>query len=465
MSGRKHSFNLVSSQFTILPSDKVQLNSQDEMIKTPKMKYHGKLQIRYALLDGKEANYSAMAVYYRNYLVNKYGLKKLEGAGSDTPLYVELAGAIPKQKNIAGFPYEAMVPLSSIAKTNLLLDRLDDVGIRNVHLNYKGWFNGGIRHQFPTKVKIDTVLGSKREWTDLGKRLLRSGGALYPDAAFLEAYGGEFHPSSDAIQQISRKYAKKFPFNPATYERQSNAYSYYLLSVNRLNAAVDKFLAAYEEFNPGSISLRDLGDQLHSDFRQREELTRQDAERIVAKQVGRIAGKSPNMMFNGGNAYVLPYASHVLNVPLESNWFQLADESIPFYQMVFHGYFEYAGNPYNMAYDQNLRTQVLKSLETGSNVYYSWILEHPSVLNKTQYNDLYANYYEQWFDEAVQAYDEVNAVLKRVRGQMIVSHEKLAEGVYRTIYENGVAVTVNYGERQASVNGLTIEPEHYVVEG
>jgi len=465
VSGRKHSFNLVNSQFTILPSDTVQLNSQDEMIKTPKLKYQGKLQIRYRFLNGKEAEYSAMATYYRNYLVNKYNLKKLEGGGSDTPLYVELAGAIPKRQNFAGFPYEAMVPLSSFAQTNLLLDQLNEAGIGNVHLKYEGWFNGGIRHRFPTKVKLDTALGTKREWAELGERLRHSGGELYPDVALLEAYNGNFRPSANAVQQISRKYAKMFTFNPATYMRQDDANSYYLLSPNRLDATVGKFLASYEKFNPGSVSLRDLGNQLHSDFRSKQEVTRQDAERIIAGQIGRIAEQAPNMMFNGGNAYVLPYASHVLNAPMESNRFQLADESIPFYQMVFHGYIEYAGAPYNTAFDQNLRTQILRSLETGSNVYYSWILQHPSVLKKTQFNYLYANFYEQWFDEAVQAYDEVNAVLKRVKGQTIVLHEKLGEGVYRTQYENGISVTVNYGDRQASVGGVTIEPEHYVVEG
>jgi len=465
ISGRKHSFNLVSSQFVILPSDTVQLNSQDKMIKTPKRKYEGKLQVRYAFLDDSAANYTGMAAYYRNYFVNKFGLKKQDGTIADTPFYVELAGVIPKQQNFAGFPYEGMVPLSSIAQTNLLLDRLHEAGIRNVHLNYKGWFNGGIRHRFPTKVKFENAIGSKQEWNDLGNRLVNSGGALYPDVAFLEAYSGDFQPSSDAIQQISRKYAKMFPFNPATYERQSDAYSYYLLSPNRLVATVGKFLTSYAVYNPGSISLRDLGDQLHSDFKPGRELTRQDAERMIASQLRRIANQAPNMMLSGGNAYALPYASHVLNVPLESNRFQMADESIPFFQMVFHGYIEYAGNPYNTAFDQNLRTQVLRSVETGANVYYNWILEHPSVLNKTQYNDLYANYFEQWFGEAVQAYDEVNSVLKRVRGQTIVSHEKLAEDVFRTVYENGVTVTVNYGERLAAVDGLTIEPEHYVVEG
>ncbi|MFD0714247.1 DUF5696 domain-containing protein [Paenibacillus sp. GCM10027626] len=465
VSGRKHSFNVVGSQFTILPSDKVELNSQDEMIKTPERKYEGNLQIRYMFLGSGEANYSAMAACYRDYLVQKHGMKKLAATGSDTPFYLELAGAIPKKENFAGIPYEAMVPLSSFTQADRLLDRLDGGGIQNVHLNFKGWFNGGIRHGFPTKVKLDKSLGSKQEWTALGERLLRSGGGLYPDAAFIEVYGGGFSPSRDAIQHISRKFAKMYPFNPATYERQSGSYSYYLLSVNRLETAVSKFLKGYEAFNPGAISLRDLGDGLHSDFRPKRELTRQEAERIVVETVRRIGEQAPNLMVSGGNAYVLPYASHVLNVPLESNRFQLADESIPFYQMVIHGYVEYASKPYNLAFDQNVRHNILQSLETGSNVYYSWILEHPSILKNTPFNDLYADYYEQWFGEAAEAYREVNAALKRVRGQAIISHEKLEEGVYKTIYENGIAILVNYSEQQVSVGGVKIDAEQYVVEG
>ncbi|MEV5025383.1 DUF5696 domain-containing protein [Paenibacillus sp. LPE1-1-1.1] len=466
ISGRLHEFNTVAAQFLILPKDEVRLSNNEIMHKTPKQTYKGKLQIRYSLLSGEQADYSGMAASYRAYLEKAYGLTKLKTEG-DTPFYLELTGNIPKKKNLLGFPYEALVSLTDLKEAEKLVDQLHANQIQNVRLRYKGWFNEGLNHTIASGIEMDRVIGSKDEWNRLAEKLRKSGGGFYPDAAFLHVYSnsGKFSPSKDSAQYISRRYAKIYEFDRAAYFKHNELLSHYLLTPRRLASTVNGFLSDFKKLNPGSISLRDLGSELYSDFRRNAEVTREDAKRIVTSQLQAISSQSPDMLVNGGNAYALPYASHILNLPQTSNEYQLAGESVPFIQMVLHGYIEYAGKAYNIADDQQVQTNVLRSLETGSNVYFNWFYEDPSVLKETRFSYLYSNHYEQWFEEAVQAYGEVNEVLKQVRGQSIMKHEKLAERVYKTVYENGLTVFVNYGGAAASVDGVTIEANDYLVKG
>ncbi|MCQ6559009.1 DUF5696 domain-containing protein [Paenibacillus mendelii] len=465
IAGRQHEFNTVSSQFIILPKDEVRLSNNEIMYKTPKNTYRGKLQIRYAFMNGEQANYSGMAAAYRSYLENTTDMVKMK-EGGDTPFYLELTGSIPKKKNMLGFPYEALVGLTNLEQATDLVNQLNAKQIANIRLNYKGWFNNGLNHDFPSDIDMEGIIGTKKEWKQLSEKLTQSGGGFYPDVAFLQVYqdSSGFSPTADAAQYISRRYAKIYEFDRAAYFRSDNL-QYYLLSPNKLKAEINGFMSDYKNLNPGSISLRDLGSDLYSDFRRKGEVTREDAKQIVTQQVQRIHEEVPDIMVAGGNAYTLPYASHVVRVPEKSNEYQLAGESVPFNQMVLHGYVDYAGSPYNLSDDQNVRVNMLRSLETGSNVYFSWIYEDPAVLKETSYSYLFSTHYERWLDDAVQAYEEVNGVLKNVRGQTIARHDKLSDRVFKTTYENGLSITVNYGGQDVQVGGNTIKALDYIVEG
>lgn len=463
--GRLFPYTTVSAQFVILPRDSVQLSRNEEMIKTPREMYQGNLQVRYAFLHGDDADYSGMASLYRSYLVQRYGLQKLE-TGGDTPFYLELVGGIRKDQSLLGFPYEALVPLTTAAQAVQLIDQLNERQVANIHINLRGWFNGGLLHSSPVRIRLEAGLGSLGEWQQIHSRLQRDGGALYPDAAFMNVYSSSgYSASKQAARFMSQKYAKIYPYNLATYRKDHHLPPYTLQSPGGLSDAVERFLEAYEKLELDRVSLRDLGSDLYSDFRRHSEVTREEAKHIVTDQVRRVQEQTESVMVNGGNIYLLPYVRHILNAPQQSNHFQLAYESVPFYQMVLHGYIDYAGKPFNLADDQNLRSNVLQAIERGSSVYYSLIYEKPSVLQDTIHNDLNSHYYEHWLDEAEAAYHEINTVLKTVRGQQMLRHHKRAEHVYQVDYENGQSVIVNYGGSDALIDGITVKAGHYSVAG
>lgn len=71
-----------------------------------------------------------------------------------------------------------------------------------------------------------------------------------------------------------------------------------------------------------------------------------------------LAGKRKNLAVGGGNAYVLPYATRLYDIPDKDSGYYQNSAAVPFYQMVVHGCVDYsslAGNlSYNDAY-QKLR--------------------------------------------------------------------------------------------------------------
>ena len=86
-------------------------------------------------------------------------------------------------------------------------------------------------------------------------------------------------------------------------------------------------------------------------------------------------------------------------------------------------------------------------------------------LKDTEHNHLYAVHYAQWIDLAKEMYHEINGALNKVRGQPIIDHARLAEGVYKTTYGNGFYVIVNYNPSAVTVDGHTIEAESFTTGG
>ena len=80
-------------------------------------------EVRYAFLNGEDADYSGMAGYYRNELESRGLLRKLQPDG-DIPFYLELVGAVNKRASFLGVPYDTLQGLTTFDQAIGLLERL-----------------------------------------------------------------------------------------------------------------------------------------------------------------------------------------------------------------------------------------------------------------------------------------------------------------------------------------------------
>ncbi|MBS4178993.1 DUF5696 domain-containing protein [Lederbergia citrea] len=468
VSGRLNSYNAIYSSYVVKSSGEITLAGGNRSSTTSifqKGEFKENITLRYAFLDGDKANYAGMASYYQNYLIDKHQLEPLT-AEDDIPFYLELTGSIWKRKTILGIPYKSLVPLTTFAEGEKIVKELTEANINNLKVRYIGWFNEGVNHKVPTKVQVDSKIGGKKGLESFSEFLSENGTDFYPDVAFSNVYRNTigFSPSKDASRYITKKVAEVYPTNRATYRQDiANRTPYYLLSPAKLPSYVDGFIKDYEQFNIKGLSLRDLGESIHADYKEKKVINREQSKKIVEEQMSKINEQYSDLLVIGGNAPVLPYAKSILDAPLSSSGFNITDQSVPFYQMVIHGYIDYAGSPVNLSTDQNIKKQILRSLETGSNVYFSWFYEDPSLIKDSEFNHLLSANYQLWLDESIQMYNEVNDVLKVVRDKPISSHEELGKGVFKTTYGHDYSIIVNYNEQAAAIDGLTIEAESYMI--
>lgn len=470
VSGRLNSFNFVYPSFYYRNKDDVTLSAgvqqrslprfQEEPMKTDYV-------VRYAFLNGNDASYEGMAGYYQQYLANRQLLTQApDDTNEDIPFYLQLVGSINKQKHALGVPYRALVPLTALDEAKVIVSELQERNIGNIRLKYTGWFNGGVEHSVPSKISVDDAIGGRRALSEFMAYSSEAGVSFFPDISLLSfSNTSGFSTSGDAARRLTGAPAALYPIDQAINRRDRTRTPSYLLSPRKAGDVADSMLDDLQRLQVGSISLRDLADYLNSDYRRGRHLDRTESETLSIQALRSLHEEGLRMMADGGNAYALPYVTDITNAPISNSHFKLEDESIPFYQMVVRGYIDYTGAPYNLSTYTNPRQYLLKCLEYGSHIYFTWTYEQNSAVKDTEYDYLYAVHYREWIDLAWQMYDELNEVLGHVKGQRIVSHEKMDDGVFKTEYENGFYVIVNYNASSVTVDGVTIEAESFATGG
>jgi hypothetical protein len=477
ISGKVNSYNTVGARFTTMPFGTTFLEGQDQIPGSARGRvftvnvYQSRLPesdivIRYAFLDGQESDYVGMAKAYREYLVDRTGLEQLP-VSEHLPFFVDLVGAISKRKTVLGIIREVSVPLTTMDNVSEIASRLVQSGVSDLRLRYRGWLSGGVRHTYPDKVVVETSLGNERRLRDLAASLTDAGVSFYPEVSFLHVYTdgrlGSFNVKRDAARFANRKPAQAYDYDLASGGLDASS-GRYLLSPSRLGSLADSFLSSYLVYGIDGLSLTYAGEQVNGDYREdpKELIDRPQAQEVLAGLLSSMRHeKGLDLIVNGGNAYSLPYVSAVLNAPLTSSHHLLEDESIPFFAIALHGLVNYAGGPANLSEDY--RDVVLRTVETGAAPYFMWIYSGNSAVRETSFDWLLSVHYMDWFASAVDFYAKADALLGDVTHQFIVGHERLADGVYQTVYEGGKSVIVNYRDTEVSVGDVTIAAKDYKV--
>ncbi|WP_419872483.1 DUF5696 domain-containing protein [Candidatus Pristimantibacillus sp. PTI5] len=468
ISGRLNVYNTVSSSFKLRNLEEVTLTNgwrSSTVKKFQAAPFQGDISVRYGFLGAKDASYSGMAAHYRDYLIKQAGLTRLTDEES-VPFYAEFIGGIPKKKFFLGIPYNAYEPLTTFDQAESVLDQMMDLGIGNIKLRYTGWFNGGIVHDVAKSITVDKKLGGSKGLKELKAYADANRISLFPDAAFLEAApNADGFKKSQASRFITGKLAHIYPYSAADFREDDEQEPGYVLSPKSLPKTVDGFMADYEKLQLTGVSLRDLGSKLNSDFNRANVIDREEAKVIVNEQLQQLSGSVKEILVEGGNAYAAAYARHIVDAPMTSSGFIITDETVPFFQTVFHGYVNYAGMAWNMADDQDSAYNFLKALETGSAMHYTWFHANSSAIKMTEFDHLYSADYRLWINEASQKYRELNDVLHDVQTQTIADHRMLADGVYQTTFEKGKTIIVNYNDTASNVDGILVGAKDYWVGG
>ncbi len=414
--------------------------------------------IRFVLLDSSRADYASMADYYRNYLLENDAIN--QKACDDTPIYLNYLCSIKKDATFIGIPYEKTIVLSTIAEIRESLEKLNDAGVGPLHVRLFGYGEKGLSHGVYNEFGIDGEVGSKNELKELMSWLEEIGGKLYLDADFQFVYtdgkGDDFSPKNDGSHYLNRSLVQNGNHDIVTRSYDGVALNRFLVSPTRYGDYSSAFIASLEK-KLGTItglSYSSSGQYLGGDYTSKKDLDRTMSLYLLTEALKAVPQEA-EVIFENGNAYVLPYADAVLNVPTVSSRFDLEKGDIPLYQMVIHGLLPYTGSPQNLAV--NPVENYLRTVEYGGALSYTMITGKNDLLVDTDYESkLYSLSDDTLLKTIIEQYGAATEALSAVSDAKMVRNEEVASQIFKTTYDNGHGVIVNYGDKDQTVDGVLV---------
>ena len=420
-------------------------------------------KIKFVLLESGRAEFTDMAEYYRNYLLENKGIS--ERKTENTPLYLDYLCMILKPASVMGVSYNKKTVLSTVSEITETVKKLIESGVNGIAVRLRGYGAGGLTNKAYNRFEIDPKVGSVKEFEALSEILRKNGGELYLDADFQFVYSGGngFSKKNSAAHYLNRAVVYNGGYDIVTGRRNSLMLPCYFVSPTAYSEYSLGFLrSAEKKFSKGkqpSVSFGSAGRYLGSDYATKNDMDRAESLYCL-KNALTETGKTA--MFDNGNAYVLPFAKALVNVPLTSSAVDMEYMRIPIYQMIIHGLIPYCGAPLNLAADPE--RHYLQSAEYGAALSATLITRENSLLTGTDYESVYYSLNDsEQLEGLISRYKNTQEYLKKVNNAAITGYERLAESLYCTRYANGIKVLVNYGETVKAAYGRQVKAMSFSV--
>lgn len=367
------------------------------------------------------------------------------------------------QKNLFGFNYDATVPLTTFAQTKELTDQLLSEGVDAIDLKLTGWSKDGLAQTVLDSAAAVGALGGKS-----GLRELLSsyeGTAVHP---YLEAdyykvlkWSFGYSKGSTAARTMSDKTARRASYSFVDYLQERTAASYFILSPLRVGKPAEKFSESLAKLGPAGVAAGEMTALVPTDFRTQGNNRQHSVEAV--KETLRTLADGRSLMAQGGNAYALACARVITDAPAASGGIDMADESVPFYQLAVSGLVQYAYEPVNLTGDPY--AALLTAAETGASLRFTLMAAEPSALEDWSESQYYSVYAPDWMDTVTGYQQQLQEILAASDGSALYSHRTVLPGVTETLYENGCSILVNRTDEPVEIDGTAVPANAFAIKG
>ena len=442
---KTHPYNHVQTELDPRPKDTYSLNitsasGNTSFTKVSDRKYTGNFIIRYIMLSDLEYNsengidstglydtsYVGMAMAYRAFLEKKGVLTDNITETTDIPLYIEALGAMEVQEKFLSVPVQVMKALTTFEDIKTIQTELGEEGIKNLVFKLTGFINGGLKNTIPNQIKAEKVVGGNSGLKKLQAYAEENGFEIYLDTDFsyaeMDTLFDGFNRRKEAVRTVDDRFVKKKTYSPVLQTFTTT--NMMVVAPSSFESIFNKLEKDVKKLGLTGLALGALGSDISSDFDEDEPYNREDSKVQIQEVLAKVRESGYNIMLEGGNAYAVGYATHILSVPLDSSRRAQASEAIPFFGLVYHGYVNYAGSATNMAGD--IRYETLKMLENGANPYYILVYRNSEKLKEdVTLSQYFSISYENWKEDLISSYKQINAALGPVTNATFTDHEFL----------------------------------------
>jgi len=419
------------------------------------------------------ATYSEMARFYRAYQLREKGCvplrekvkqrEPLRRAADCLELRIRM-GWNPIPTPVRSQTLENEPPMyvaCDVATLNKIVDRLQAHGVDKAEICLVGWGPGGHDGRFPQQVPSDERFGGDDALREFIARAQRLG------------YQVVCHTVSCGAYEIAENWDKE----KLTYKKGENGelipYLRDHYKEKGLNGGDPWSLCAktaYEDYAVADLpKVRDYGyyglhyiDEFTAIIPEKCYHPDHPVSRKEAREYFRKTAKLAKSLFGGYQCegymdFMSADVDAILYVGVQSKLTHemnpLFDDSLPFWQLVYHGIIMSNATSQTVNYTVKEEAQHLKYLEYGARPLMYFHSKFGADRNWMGDLDLFANNDAEIERSVVaikEAYDEYEE-LKHLQYEFMDDHRKLQDGVYQTTYSDGTVVIVDYNSETYSI--------------
>lgn len=402
-------------------------------------------KISFYFTEGEQANYDGMAILYRQMLIDQGILAPLEIDGSEMPLQLEVLGADKKEN----FLWDTTTVFTTTEQAEEIRESLEQHGIGNVDMVYMCY----TKNNECGKGLLATV-GKSSDFVTLRNSLEENGGSLYFYMDPITANEDQITLRTEAANNLSKMEIRWIEASASI----SSPYTY----LYRLSVAEKLMEDAINREYGAEFALAEMSNKLYADYTTGKEITRDESLAEVLDLVSLVSSDGRIPMYQP-NQYLWKFADTMYNMPATNSQIMYESDSVPFLQIVLSGCVEMFGNSINTSSYSTER--LLRQIEYGMAPTFTVTGCESIELYNTNQESYFSSCYYDWEPRIVEAYDVVSDALTGVWGHSIVSHNCLATGIVCVEYDNGIQIYLNYTDKAATVNGITVESGWFTVVG
>lgn len=426
------------------------------------------LKVRIMMIDG-DGTYSEMAKKYQEYLIDQ-GMLKQKDFTKDPILDLTLLGGYYKKTNFIGIPYYQKKSLTTPNQVEKISEILKNNQLNNFNIIYDGWYNEGIKPSTSEKISLSNNIASKTDLQKLQTSLDNLGVRFYPTIYFNTAYTDKNLSNSERVKNMYGQDSVKYDNNEASYGIDKTTRARYLLQESMFEKHFDQISKKYQQLNFTNIGINDLFTIMYGSYQSKGTSFRNDTKNSICEVMKKHSQHYQSIMGKNPYDFALTYLDLITDLPFEGTNYQIAQCSVPFYQLTISGYIDYSSFAFNTNDKYGLSYHKMKALELCSNIAMIWTYERTTDLIGTEYDYYYSTYYLNWLDETIEIYQELKAT--NVYDTSLSKHEilDLTGTINKSTYQNGMEIIFNYTDKDYiynSVEGTFIIPanSYQVVKG
>jgi len=265
----------------------------------------------------------------------------------------------------------------------------------------------------------------------------------------------------EVVRDVFGKTVFSYDYNPATQYQDTTTRKCFTLKPDTYGKTLTNLEKQLNDINVSNVAYADLGNKLTGSYNHNDVIFRNESQAVTVEVLSSTGFK--NTIFINPNLYAIPYVSSVIGVDNSSSNYQIITSSIPFYQLVFSGYIDYSSSPINTSDEHSKEYNIMKMIETESNISMEWSYKTTIELTDTEFSIYYSTYYLNWYETLIDIYNTLSNL--GIYNARLKNHEILSDDgmVVKSTYSNGTTIIFNYKSSDYLYGTNTIPGNDYLV--